>query len=82
MPARGRDSRVNQPALARDAHGVQDEEGVVAQPGQPARDAAKVQAVGEVAVADDFGGAPGEQHGGESGRGGGRFGEVEGDAPD
>lgn len=41
-----------------------------------------MQAVSEVAVADDFGGTPGEQHGGESGRGGSRFGEVEGDAPD
>jgi hypothetical protein len=82
MSARRRNSRVHKPALARDAHRVQDEEGVVAEPGQPARDAAKVQAVGEVAIPDDFGSAPGEQHGGEGGRGGGRFGEVEGDAPD
>jgi hypothetical protein len=82
MPARRRDGRVHQPALARDAHGVQDKESVVAEPCQPARDAAEVQAVSEVAVSDDFGGTPGEQHGGESGRGGSRFGEVEGDAPD
>jgi hypothetical protein len=82
MSARRRNSRVHQPALARDAHGVQDEESVVAEPGQPARDAAEVQAVGEVTVADDFGSTPGEEHGGESRRGRGRFGEVEGNTPD
>jgi len=82
LSARGRDSRIHQPALAGDTHRVQNEESVVAEPGQPAGDAAEVQVVGEVAITYDFGGTPSEQHGGESRRGGGGFGEIEGDAPD
>jgi hypothetical protein len=81
LPRRPR-SRINQPALARNPQRIQHEESVVAQPRQPAGDAAEVQVVREVAVADDLGRAPGEQHGGVSRRGGGRAGEVEGDAPD
>lgn len=79
--ARRSSSRVHQPALARDTHGVQHEEGIVAKPGQPARDRTEVQAVREVAVADNLSSAPGEQHSRESRRGSGGVGEIVGDAP-
>lgn len=82
LPARRSSSRVHQPALARDAHGVQHEEGVVAKPGQPAGHRAEVQAVGKVTVADNLSSAPGEQHSREGRRGGGGLGEVVGDTPD
>ena len=82
LSARRSSSRVYQPALARDTHGVQHEESVVAEPGQPARNRAEVQAVREVAVADNLSSAPGEQHGRESRRGGAGLGEIVGNAPD
>ena len=72
---------VDEGALARDAERVEDEEGVVAQPGQEAGLPAE-EAEGEEGVADDLGDGPGDEHGcvevGREGDGG----EGVDDAPD
>lgn len=66
--------------LAQDADGVQDVEGVVAQPGQETRLPAG-QAESEVRVADDLGHGPGNEHGRVEGQLG-EVGERVDDTPD
>lgn len=74
-------SKINERALAQDADGVQQEEGVVSQPGEDAGRQAG-EAEGEVGVADDFGDGPGDEHGAVGGRFDGEVGVQEEDAPD
>lgn len=72
--------QVDQGALAEDADGVEEEEGVVAQPGEQAR-LVPGQGEGEVRVADDLGDGPGHEHGRVEGREG-EEGEAVDDGPD
>lgn len=67
-------------ALAKDAEGVEDEEGIVSQLQQELGAQAE-QGRRKEAVADDFGGRPGEQHGGVPGGRGDEWVRVD-DGPD
>lgn len=74
-------SEIYQRALAQDANRVEDEEGVVAQPGEDSGRQAG-QGEGKVRVADDFGDGPGDEHGAVGGRLDGEVRVEEEDAPD
>lgn len=80
--AGGGNGFVHEPALTGDAERVQDEERIVPQPEQGAGHATKVEVRGKVAVADDFGCAPGEEHGRVDGGEGRCVWEAVDDAPD